>query len=307
MIKVINESFKKADPNSWQYKELAKLGCDMDKAEVDTKEGSYYGIRVDQDKLKKAGYKYIETTSSDYTAANYTNGKYVVTSIAATVGYTSIQKLGSKAKKVIDSGEVFDIFNMSFNESLENDNESAMNESSSKNKSIQEYLLKAKNELEKYDNKVKTTDEYKDALSSINVAMYKVGLLENDTNESVANGSISSDDEKIMNESYDQEVFKKLNKKKDVPEGEDEDEWVTDGRGYVYKIPNEGYSPEIKKGAFLFRYNYKHKVLEVIDPENKKNVLASRGLSAYDWFDGPEHWVEMYLDELEEELSHMEF
>lgn len=112
MIRVMESNL---DEDSWWYKELTKLGCDMDYAEQEYGL-SFCGVHLDPSKLRQNGYEYIDTSSSDYTYSAYTNGIYVVSSVAISDGYVSIQKLGPRAKKIIDSGETFDSYNYSYSD-----------------------------------------------------------------------------------------------------------------------------------------------------------------------------------------------
>ena len=97
-------------------KELQKLGVNLDKAEKDGS-NSYFNATISIDTLKNNGYKRIHTNSDDPTSTAYTNGTWVICLVACTGGYISIYKLGLKAKKIIDAGKEFDVFNNSLDES----------------------------------------------------------------------------------------------------------------------------------------------------------------------------------------------
>lgn len=68
---------------------------------------------------------------------------------------------------------------------------------------------------------------------------------------------------------------------------------VSDGWGNSYEIPSEGYSKPVEYiDDVSVRYNFETKEVELL---YKKEVLASQGLSAHEWFDGPDYWAdEMY-------------
>ena len=64
------------------------------------------------------------------------------------------------------------------------------------------------------------------------------------------------------------------------------------------------YSKVYTSGTWTFRYNYKNKELEVIDP-NDKSVIDSQGLSVDNWNDNPKYWCDMFSEELDSEISAM--
>lgn len=75
---------------------------------------------------------------------------------------------------------------------------------------------------------------------------------------------------------------------------------VNDGYGNLYKIPTTGTSQSITKDGYKVRYNFKNGTIEVLD---KNKVVYRISLSAGNWFDGPEYWVDKVLKEMESEAK----
>lgn len=112
-----------------QLKELIRVGLDPADIDVRYSEPKYHSytgrsnvsrLSIDMNKLKSCGYKRIKTNSEDYTSSLYTNGTWVINIVHSSRGDVSIYKLGAKAKKKIQSGEEFDIYNDSLSESMMN-------------------------------------------------------------------------------------------------------------------------------------------------------------------------------------------
>lgn len=110
--------------------------------------------------------------------------------------------------------------------------------------------------------------------------------------------------------------FRKLNAKEEeevlneagvsLPRG-----YVTDGRGSIYKVPDEGKTPMFAaKGTpdrVRFVYNFETRKLEVwtvTEKDQPRELLTSYGLSAGDFADGPEYWAGVAFSTVEDEITH---
>ena len=59
-------------------------------------------------------------------------------------------------------------------------------------------------------------------------------------------------------------------------------------------------------GGSKFRYNYESCVLEfIMVTKGVVEVLDASGLDTDEWKDNPEHWVDQYNHEIEEELHYL--
>lgn len=155
----VTESIETSSPEA----ELERLGVDLSRAEKDG-EHSYFNVTVSTRDLKEKGYKRIHTTSNDDTSSVYTNGTWVINLVACTGGYVSIYKLGPEAKKTIDAGETFDVFNKSLDESYKEPINYIMVEYSYNGDAISDY---------KGHVRVRTDDENKALKAASKYAMAK--------------------------------------------------------------------------------------------------------------------------------------
>lgn len=93
-------------------------------------------------------------------------------------------------------------------------------------------------------------------------------------------------------------------KEKDMPNSygyELPDGYVTDGYGNLYKLPTNGYSKTIKKDGLSFKYDYNNRLLIILDDNGEE--LSTYGLSATEWVENPDYWIDQAIDEIEEEAN----
>lgn len=92
-------------------------------------------------------------------------------------------------------------------------------------------------------------------------------------------------------------------KEKDIPNGNILPEgYVTDGIGNVYKLPTDGYSKTIVKDGLSFKYDYNKNLLSILDDDGEE--LSVYGLSAADWVEDPDFWIDQLLNEIKEETEY---